>query len=157
MLFCLPLINNELEFNWILKDNRGPHHQLTRIISTLPEEKSLVCFSAFTTQGCFPLVYNTNSRYASSFPFYWWFRSLQYYEAHYKVLPPKIMHDKKYILNKIIRDFEHYQPNIIISINGSPTGELIDYLKKNPDFYAVWKNYHYFKSIDYYHIYVKNR
>lgn len=76
-----------------------------------------------------------------------------------KFYPPKILNDKKYIFNKIIRDFEHYQPNIIISINApsSTKGELIDYMIKDPNFYTIWQNYHYFKSIGYYHIYVKNK
>lgn len=156
ILFAVPLRYHGTFFKEASTTKSG-QEQLIALVSALPQKQSIFCFSLKTTCDCFPLVDNTHSQYSSSFPFFWWYNGLRYWESQTPILSQKIAKDKKYIFDKIVADFQQYKPNILIlNINPLNNGEeLISYLLQDTKLHAIWQQYRFLKSVDSYQIYIK--
>jgi hypothetical protein len=156
ILFAVPLKYHGIFFKDARTTKLG-QEKLIAFISTLPQKQSIFCFSPKTICDCFPLVDNTHNRYGSSFPFFWWYNGLRYRESQTSILSNKIAKDKKYLFEKLVADFQQYQPNLLIVNNGSPnnTKAFISYLLQDAKFHGIWQQYQFFKSVDYYKIYIK--
>ena len=144
---------------WAIKHKQHSNmNELISYLNSIPEKKSIYCFSANTTEDCFPLVDETKSTFGSRMPFYWWMQGLIKLEDSNR-LSQTIARDKNYFIDAISDDLNHFQTQFII-INTEDTKLLfgnnfnyINYFSNNAKFKAAWSHYHYLTDKGYYQIY----
>ncbi len=138
--------------------------ELSEYINSLPQPQRLYCFSANTTEDCFPLVDQTHSEFTGRFPFFWWLRGVIHLEevAGKQPLSPLILNDKKYLMNLLVEDLNQLKPTLIIintyytRLNFDDDFDYIAYFLKDEKFREAWKHYHYLKTINIYQLYVRS-
>lgn len=137
----------------------SPILPIEKFINTQKGERSIYCFSFFTSD-CFPLVYNTKTRYAERFPSLWWYKGISETEKINNPLAARrLAQDKKFLIESISEDLNHLKARWVIvneyNFRGVeyPGFNVIDYFSQNDKFREAWKNYHYQEKMGRYHIY----
>lgn len=163
VICSLPVYQSYRSYKAALEETRdSPLRSLITYINSLPDNRSIVCFSVDTTEDCFPLIYETNSTYGSRYPFYWWVRGVLVREGYpnkVRTMPAAYLKSEKYLIENAAADLTKDTRTWVI-LNTKDTYiaigayfNLLSYLSKNAEFRHAWKNYTHVKTIGYYQVY----
>lgn len=160
-IFFVPLLLCVVNIKELIQDKKsGPMIRIAQYIESLPGRHAILCFSANTTEDCFPLIYNSHSHYGGRFPFFWWVRGVLKREM-LKQDNAAIQNDKAYLFQNMIEDFSRYQVDLVI-VNKKdfalvePHFNMINFFSQNEKFRTLWTQFKIIASFDYFEIYERS-
>lgn len=150
--FAMPIVVYLYEVRAVLSAAYAdPYIKLYNAIKPIPHQ-SVYCFSSHTTGLCFPFVSLNNMTFAGRFPLLWWLRGILLAENQH--LPPSyLLKEKKYFIDALTNDLNHYKPQLIIAdkvdeAHFLPHGQTHSaYFSEDAAFRGAWAHYKKFRDV----------
>ncbi len=166
MLFPLSTLVKITAYNWDKKsDLNSLTNQILSYVKNTDETKTIAVFSTTVTPAGILAPYadvNLGSRFAG----YWMLPGIVKHEHENLSVEKqqKLNHVKKLLNTMVVSDFKKYQPELVlVDINKEkeyfPPGSFnyVYYFSQDPSFAAIWRRYHYQKTIGNFAIYTRSK
>ncbi len=151
LVFFLPIYASYHHTKQFLNNSwHEANDQLIHFFAAMPGQQTIYCFTPKGTMDCFPMISVTHNQFAGRFPFFWWAGIFKQPK-----ITTKVAADTHFFLNQVTEDLDRYKPKWIV-VNAQQQDFLPNLIHADQPLAEAWQHYHYFISLYFYQIYLRD-